>query len=79
MIEQETLKKHLYFHDNGREKCTLCSESIPKEIQRISWSVQARMSIRFVRLCAFCILRLSVYVDKQAVEEWKKSLLLKQI
>jgi len=79
MIDEQKLKKRLYKHDNGMEKCTLCNESIPKEVHRISWSVQARLSMRYVRLCALCIQRLNKYIDNNEIDKWNKKLLLKEI
>lgn len=61
--------------DDGRQRCSICNNSIPKGIRRISIGYHTGLSSRNHRICAKCIYNLFNSLSKEELEdvnEWNK-------
>ena len=76
MVEYAEL---LETHKDGRQMCSICGKSIPKDIKRISLSYCGMYGGSNKRICARCILYLAELIDKEKVAKWENKLVLKSL
>lgn len=55
---------NFHLHTNGRQKCTICSKCIPKDVQRISFPYIDTGYTKYIRICAVCIKDLAKDIKK---------------
>ena len=79
MEGKKDILKRLIKHTDGRQKCTLCERSIPKDVERVSFGYSTQYGSSNIRLCGLCILRLAKELDKKPIEEWAKKIVGEEI
>lgn len=79
MITNKDIQKKLIKALDGRQKCSLCGESIPKEVDRLSFGYKTRFGHSYIRLCGLCLIRASNQVDKKSLKEWAKKIVVSLI
>jgi hypothetical protein len=73
------ISEKLYKHNNGLEKCALCSKKIPANVQRISLSYRTIFGLNHFRVCGLCLIKLAKNLDNAAIEEWRLKLAAEEI
>jgi hypothetical protein len=56
--------------ENNLQKCQECEKSIPKDVQRISFSYKTRYGRSYIRICALCIIDLAKKVNKATIKKY---------
>ena len=66
--------------ENGKQKCSLCDRTIPKEVERVSFyysGAYGRSS--YHRICGYCISQLYNVLDKKPIRDWKLKLVIEEL
>jgi len=75
----DSVTKYLSVADSGRQKCSLCHRTIPKNVQRLSVSYNTRYGSAYIRVCGLCLIKAGKHVNDSALDEWGKELMLEEI
>jgi len=65
--------------ENGRQVCSVCSKTIPKDIDRISFEYRTQWGYSHKRICSYCIEQLYLELDKDSLEKWKEKMLVDKL
>jgi len=73
----------LHKHDDNRQRCTLCKNSIPKDVMRVSFYYSNGYGGSSAkRICGLCLIKLSEEIkrlNEKEINEWIKKLTIKSI
>ena len=65
----------LHACSDNRQRCTVCQESIPKDVQRLSFRYKnAWQRNNFIRICAKCLLAFGKEIEIEPIKAWDRAL-----
>jgi len=65
--------------ENGRQVCSICGNTIPKYIDRVSFAYRTQWGYSHKRICSYCIEQLYLELDKDSLEKWKEKILVDKL
>jgi hypothetical protein len=79
MTFDEQLGKVLSTWATNRCVCSICGSTIPKEVERVSFSYKTRYGTSYIRICGLCIIRTARKLKRKPIMDWAKKVTIKTI